>query len=248
MTKRSGNRKPLQPREISITRNVNIHAEGSALIRMGDTHVLCTASVEERVPPFLRGKGSGWVTAEYSMLPRATKTRSSRESVSGRPSGRSQEISRLIGRSLRAVTLLDAFGERTVTLDCDVLQADGGTRTAAITGAFVALADAFCSLRQSGAIDALPLNDSVAAISVGIVDGRILLDLDYQEDYRAEVDMNFVATGSGLFVEIQGCAEKTPFTSAQMDSMSRAAMKGLKAMAKMQSNLLGRPKFAKRAG
>jgi len=240
---RAGGRKPLQIRTPKITRNQNIHAEGSALICMGNTKVLCNASVEERVPPFLRGSGSGWVTAEYAMLPRATQTRSMREAISGRPSGRTQEISRLIGRCLRAVTLLEVLGERTVIVDCDVLQADGGTRTAAITGGFVALVDAFRDMASKGIIDRLPVTDYVAAVSVGIVGGRVLVDLDYSEDSEAEVDMNFVATGAKRFVEIQGCAERTPFTAEQMEKMTQAALKGLRRLVAEQRRALDRPRF-----
>jgi ribonuclease PH len=194
-------------RQVRITRNFTKHAEGSVLVEFGDTRVICTASVEESVPPFLRGKGTGWVTAEYSMLPRATHTRSSREAAKGKQSGRTLEIQRLIGRSLRAVTDLAALGERSVTIDCDVIQADGGTRTASITGAYVALHDALTTLRDRGLIAQLPIREAVAAVSVGIISGEARLDLDYLEDSSAEVDMNFVMTSSERFVEVQGTAE-----------------------------------------
>ncbi len=214
-------------RPIVITRNFTKHAEGSVLIEFGDTKVLCTASVEESVPPFLRGKGTGWVTAEYAMLPRATHTRSSREAAKGKQTGRTLEIQRLIGRSLRAVTDLKMLGERSVYIDCDVIQADGGTRTASITGAYVALVDALTTLKTKGLLAEIPLKEAVAAVSVGIVGGEALLDLNYIEDSSAEVDMNFVITSSGRFVEVQGTAETEPFTSAEMDSMRDLALAGV---------------------
>lgn len=213
-------------RPVTITRNYIKHAEGSVLVEFGDTKVICTASVEESVPPFLRGKGAGWVTAEYSMLPRATHTRSPREAAKGKQSGRTLEIQRLIGRSLRAVTDMSALGERTVYLDCDVIQADGGTRTASITGAYVALADALAALQEKGLLTHIPLKEAVAAVSVGIVDGMALLDLNYCEDSTAEVDMNFVMTSSNRFVEVQGTAEAEPFTIGQMDAMRTLATEG----------------------
>src|SRR5512136_385519 len=213
--KRSDGRGADALRPVKITRNYLKHAEGSVLIEMGDTKVICSASVEERVPQFLRKTGRGWITAEYSMLPRSTHTRTARDSLTGRGSGRSFEIQRLIGRSLRSVTNLDGFGERTIWIDCDVIQADGGTRTASITGAFVALVDAFRKMVKNGMIEKIPIKDSVAAISVGKVDGEVLLDLDYEEDSRAEVDMNVVMTGDGKFVEIQGTAEGGVFTKKE---------------------------------
>jgi len=214
-------------RPVTITRHFTKHAEGSVLIEFGDTKVLCTASVEESVPPFLRGKGTGWVTAEYAMLPRATHTRSPRESAKGKQTGRTLEIQRLIGRSLRAVTDLTKLGERSVYIDCDVIQADGGTRTASITGAYVALVDALTTLKTKGLLADIPLKEAVAAVSVGIVEGVALLDLNYLEDSSAEVDMNFVITSSGRFVEVQGTAEAEPFTAAEMDAMRTLALDGV---------------------
>ena len=224
---RTAHRSADQLRPITITRNFTRHAEGSVLIEFGDTKVICTASVEESVPSFLRGKGTGWVTAEYSMLPRATHTRSPREAAKGKQGGRTLEIQRLIGRSLRAVTDLERLGERSIYIDCDVIQADGGTRTASITGAYVALADALAGLCTKGLLTEIPLKEAVAAVSVGIVEGEVLLDLDYGEDSSAEVDMNFVMTSSGRFVEVQGTAEAEPFTVAQMDEMRTRAMAGI---------------------
>lgn len=215
-------------RPIKITRNFTKYAEGSVLIEFGDTKVLCTASVEESVPSFLRGKGSGWVTAEYAMLPRATHTRSPREAAKGKQTGRTLEIQRLIGRSLRAITNLAELGERSIYVDCDVLQADGGTRTASITGAYVALIDAINSLKSKGIYTENVIREAVSAISVGIVGGEPMLDLNYLEDSSAEVDMNFVITSSGKFVEVQGTAEAEPFTSTQLDSMRDLALKGAK--------------------
>jgi ribonuclease PH len=235
---RSEGRTAASLRPIRITRGYLKHAEGSVLVEFGDTKVICTASVEESVPPFLRGKGSGWVTAEYAMLPRATHTRSPREAAKGKVGGRTHEIQRLIGRSLRAVTDLKALGERSVLIDCDVIQADGGTRTAAITGAYVALADALRGLQAKGLLAASPLREAVAAVSVGIVDGRVMLDLDYREDSGAEVDMNFVMTGSGRFVEVQGTAEAEPFTVAQMDAMRDSAMAGIRRLLAIQEECL----------
>jgi ribonuclease PH len=214
-------------RTIKITRNFTKHAEGSVLIEFGDTKVLCTASVEESVPPFLKGKGTGWVTAEYAMLPRATHTRSPREAAKGKQTGRTLEIQRLIGRSLRAVTDLRMLGERSIYIDCDVLQADGGTRTASITGAYIALVDALTTLQEKGLLATIPLKEAVAAVSVGIVGGEALLDLNYVEDSSAEVDMNFVITSSGRFVEVQGTAEAEPFTAAEMDAMRDLAVAGV---------------------
>ncbi len=227
-------------RPITITRNFIKHAEGSVLIEFGDTRVICTASVEESVPPFLRGKGTGWVTAEYSMLPRATHTRSTREASKGKQTGRTLEIQRLIGRSLRAVVDLDRLGERSIHIDCDVIQADGGTRTASITGAYVALIDALTTLRSKGQISLIPVRESVAAVSVGIVGGQVLLDLDYSEDSTAEVDMNFVMTSSDRFVEVQGTAEAEPFTIEQMDAMRTVAMTGIRRLFAIQQEALAR--------
>ena len=224
---RPSQRLPDQLRSIRITRNFTRHAEGSVLIEMGDTRVLCTASVEETVPSFLRGKGQGWVTAEYGMLPRSTHTRSAREAAKGKQSGRTQEIQRLIGRSLRAVTDLKALGERQITLDCDVLQADGGTRCASITGAWLALHDACATLVADGKLAASPLLDHVAAISVGIYQGVPVLDLDYPEDSACDTDMNVVMTGSGGIVEIQGTAEGEPFSRAQMSVLVDLAEAGI---------------------
>jgi ribonuclease PH len=224
---RSFDRGPEGLRPVRFQRRYTRHAEGSVLIEMGHTQVLCTASVEEKVPPFLKGKGSGWVTAEYGMLPRATHTRGTREAASGKQSGRTQEIQRLIGRSLRAVTDLARLGERQVTIDCDVLQADGGTRCASITGAMVALADAISWLRAQGLTAADPLRDFVAAVSVGIVNGEPVLDLDYAEDSTCATDMNVVMTGSGRFVEVQGTAEREPFTREQLSRLLDLATKGI---------------------
>ncbi len=227
MSSRPSSRQADQLRPVSIVRGFTRHAEGSVLVSFGDTRVICTASVEEKVPPFLRGRGQGWVTAEYGMLPRSTNTRSDREAARGKQSGRTQEIQRLIGRSLRAVIDLDRLGERTVQLDCDVIQADGGTRTAAITGAFVALHDAMTSLQTRGLIAALPLRSFVAAVSVGVVEGDVVLDLDYAEDSSCETDMNIVMTGDGGLVEVQGTAEGAPFTRDQMTRMLDLAGKGI---------------------
>jgi len=225
-------------RSVTITRDFIRHAEGSVLIAVGDTKVVCTASVEDRVPQFLRDTGQGWVTAEYGMLPRSTKTRTPRETSAGRPSGRTFEIQRLIGRSLRSVTDLPAMGERTVWIDCDVIQADGGTRTAAITGAFIALGDALHAMRQNGKIQTLPLKDFVAATSVGIVEGQVVLDLCYAEDSIAEVDMNVVMTGAGKFIEVQGTAEENPFDRSQLDAMLHMAANGVQDLIAMQRKLL----------
>ncbi|MDE2397421.1 MAG: ribonuclease PH [Burkholderiales bacterium] len=214
-------------RPLSLERHYTRHAEGSVLVAFGDTRVLCTASVEEKVPPFKRGGGEGWLTAEYGMLPRATHTRSDREAARGKQSGRTQEIQRLIGRSLRSVFDLRALGERTISLDCDVLQADGGTRTAAITGAFVAAHDAVSWLLAQGRIEASPIRDFVAAVSVGLIEGTPLLDLEYVEDSACDTDMNVVMTGQGGFVEVQGTAEGAPFSRAEMDALFGLAAKGI---------------------
>ena len=224
---RPSQRQPEQLRSLNIVRNFTRHAEGSVLIEIGDTRVLCTASVEENVPPFLRGKGQGWVTAEYGMLPRATHTRGAREAAKGKQTGRTQEIQRLIGRSLRAVTDLVALGERQITLDCDVLQADGGTRCAAITGAWIALHDACAGLVAQGKLAANPLRDHVAAISVGIYQGTPVLDLDYPEDSGCDTDMNVVMTGSGGLVEVQGTAEGESFSRSQMNTLLDLAEAGI---------------------
>jgi len=229
-------------RPIQITPGFQNFAEGSALIELGKTRVLCSVSVEERVPGFLRGGGSGWVTAEYAMLPRATVTRTTRDSSLGRVAGRNQEIQRLIGRSLRAVTDLTALGERTLIVDCDVLQADGGTRTAAITGAYVALYQAMQTLANMGVISSIPLKSAVAATSVGIVHSYRLLDLCYDEDYKAEVDFNVVMTSTGEFVEVQGTAEAKPFTKETIDSLLSLAEKGIKQLFEIQQATLEAPR------
>jgi ribonuclease PH len=214
-------------RPLAITRAWTKHAEGSVLIEAGDTRVVCTASVEEGVPPFLKGKGRGWITAEYGMLPRATDTRMRREAAEGRQSGRTQEIQRLIGRSLRAIADLAALGERTIRIDCDVLQADGGTRCASITGAWVALADAVAWCRGRGLVSGEPVRDQVAAVSVGLVGGMAVLDLDYAEDSGCDTDMNVVMTGQGGFVEVQGTAEGTSFSQAELDALLDLARRGI---------------------
>ncbi|HMN92703.1 MAG TPA: ribonuclease PH [Hydrogenophaga sp.] len=226
-------------RPVKISRQYTMHAEGSVLIEFGHTKVLCTASVEEKVPPHKKGSGEGWVTAEYGMLPRATHTRSSREAAKGKQSGRTQEIQRLIGRSLRAVFDLQALGERTLTLDCDVLQADGGTRTAAITGAFVAAQDAVNRLMEEGKLGASPIRDHVAAISVGILAGQPLLDLEYVEDSACDTDMNVVMTGAGHYVEVQGTAEGVAFTRKEMDAMLALAERGVGELVRLQKQALG---------
>jgi ribonuclease PH len=236
---RSSQRRPDELRTIVIERGYTRHAEGSVLIAFGDTRVICTASVEESVPGFLKGRGQGWVTAEYGMLPRATHTRTDREAARGKQSGRTQEIQRLIGRSLRAVTDLGELGERTVKLDCDVIQADGGTRTASVTGAFVALHDAVGALLERGALAASPIRDFVAAVSVGLVEGVPVLDLDYAEDSRCDTDMNVVMTGSGGFVEVQGTAEGEPFSAAQMDALVALAQQGIAQLVARQKAALG---------
>src|SRR6516162_4476908 len=227
MTRIDG-RSPGDPRPTTITPGYLAHAEGSVLIEVGRTKVICTASIEDRVPPFLRNTGKGWVTAEYGMLPRATSTRTQREASAGKVGGRTQEIQRLIGRSLRAVTNLPALGERTVWIDCDVIQADGGTRTASITGAFVALALAFETLRKRDMLKTVPLTNYVAAISVGIVDGEALLDLAYEDDSRAEVDMNIVKTSDGRFIEVQGTAEAIPFGRESLNRLLDLADAGIR--------------------
>jgi len=237
MSRISG-RAPGQLRQVSFERRHAKHAEGSVLVCFGDTQVLCTASVEDNVPPFLRGKGQGWITAEYGMLPRSTHTRTAREAARGKQSGRTQEIQRLIGRALRAVADLKALGERTVTLDCDVLQADGGTRTAAITGGYVALADAVAWLQGRKRCKGEPLPASVAAVSVGIIDGQPRLDLCYDEDVVAETDMNVVCTGDGGFVEVQGTAEREPFSRKLLDELLDLAVAGCAELTKLQQAAL----------
>jgi ribonuclease PH len=235
---RTDGRKPKQLRALKIFPNYIKTADGSVLIEMGDTRVICTAKLEERVPPFLRNSGKGWITAEYGMLPGSSQARIGRESARGKVGGRTHEIQRLIGRSLRAITDLASLGERTVWIDCDVIQADGGTRTASITGAYVSLVQAVQSWQKRGIITGDPIKDSVAAVSIGIVDGKILLDLCYDEDSKADVDMNFVMTGSGKFVEIQGTAESAPFTKKQMDNMSEIAQQGIKELLEAQKQVL----------
>ena len=235
---RSADRAASELRPVSFERHFTRYAEGSVLVSFGETRVLCNASVEENVPPFLRGTGRGWVTAEYAMLPRATHSRSPRESSRGKVGGRTHEIQRLIGRSLRAVVDLEALGERTIQIDCDVLQADGGTRTASITGAWLALADAVAGLVEKGLLKRNPLRESVAAVSVGIVDGQALLDLDYAEDSRAAVDMNFVITASGRYVEVQGTAEEEPFSGEDLDRLRALAVAGCSSLAALQRQAL----------
>lgn len=236
---RPGQRAPDALRDVRITRGYTLYAEGSVLIEFGQTKVLCNASVEEKVPPHKRGSGEGWVTAEYGMLPRATHTRSDREAARGKQSGRTQEIQRLIGRSLRAVFDLKALGERTISLDCDVIQADGGTRTASITGAFVAAHDAVSKLLKEGKIAASPIKDHVAAISVGLLQGESLLDLEYVEDSACDTDMNVVMTGAGHFVEVQGTAEGAAFTRREMDALLVLAEKGIGELVSLQRHALG---------
>lgn len=237
---RAKGRKPDEIRELKITREFLRNPPGSVLIEMGNTKVICTATVEESVPGFLKNSGRGWLTAEYSMLPASTHSRTARESARGRVGGRTHEIQRLIGRSLRAVTALDAFGERTIYIDCDVIQADGGTRSASITGGFVALVDLFRKMRQQGIVDRVPVEDYVAALSIGVVDNDIYLDLDYDEDSRAEVDMNFVMTGKGLFIEIQGTAEEVPFDRDLLNRMTDIAVRGIAEITKRQVEVLGK--------
>jgi ribonuclease PH len=236
---RTDGRKLAQLRPIKITPSYIKTADGSVLIEMGDTKVICTAKLEERVPPFLRNSGKGWITAEYGMLPGSSATRIGRESSRGKVGGRTHEIQRLIGRSLRAIADLRSLGERTIWIDCDVIQADGGTRTASITGAYVALTEAVRSWLSRGVISIDPIKDAVAAVSIGIVKGRILLDLCYEEDSKADVDMNFVMTGAGKFIEVQGTAETSPFTRRQMERMAEIAETGIKELLKTQKNVIG---------
>lgn len=236
---RKDGRQPNQIRPVAITRDYLRHPKGSVLIEMGDTRVICAVSVEEGVPPFLKNSGRGWLTAEYAMTPSSTHERSARESSRGKVGGRTHEIQRLIGRALRAVTDLTAFGERTLHIDCDVIQADGGTRTAAITGAFVALVDAFRKLRAESLVERMPVRDFVSAVSVGIVAGEMLLDLQYEEDHRAEVDMNIVMTRGGLFIEVQGTAEGAPFTRERLDGLTDLAASGIVLLTQKQIEILG---------
>ena len=239
MTTRIDGRAPAKLRDTRITPSFTMHAEGSVLIEAGQTRVICTASVEERVPQFLRNTGKGWVTAEYGMLPRPTSTRTQREATAGKVGGRTQEIQRLIGRSLRSVMRLPELGERTVWIDCDVIQADGGTRTASITGGFVALVLALQQMRQKGMIRTIPVSDYVAAISVGVVAGTPMLDLAYDEDSRADVDMNVVKTGDGRFIEVQGTAEGPPFERAALDSLLQLADDGIRDLVTLQRSIVG---------
>ncbi len=236
---RTDQRGPTDLRPLRLTPHYSMHAEGSVLIEAGETRIICTASAEDRVPPFLRGSGKGWVTAEYGMLPRATSTRNTREAAVGRPGGRTQEIQRLIGRSLRAVTRLAALGERTIWVDCDVIQADGGTRTASITGGFVALVLALDKLRQAGTLKTIPVDDYVAAISVGIVGGMPVVDLAYAEDAAADVDMNVVKTGNGRFIEVQGTAEGAPFGHDALTELLRLADDAIAGLVARQRELVG---------
>lgn len=241
---RKDRRKNDEMRPVRITRNYLKTAEGSVLIEVGDTRVICTASIEERVPPFLKDTGRGWITAEYGMLPRSTSTRSMREATTGRIGGRTQEIQRLIGRSLRSIVDLDLIGERTIYIDCDVIQADGGTRTASITGGFVALYDAMRFAVQNGIIEKNPIKNMVSAISVGIVDGEAMLDLCYEEDYKAEVDMNIVMTADGRFIEIQGTAEGEPFSKKILHDLLSLAEKGIRELFKIQKEVIGEDTFS----
>ena len=235
---RSDGRQLDQMRKVKIKRNVLKFAEGSCMIEMGNTRVICSASVEDKVPPFLRNTGSGWVTAEYGMLPRSCKSRIDREASRGKQSGRTQEIQRLIGRSMRSITELKKLGERTIWIDCDVIQGDGGTRTASITGSFIALSDALVKLKKQKVITSIPLADYVAAISVGIVKGEKCLDLNYEEDSGAEVDMNIVMTGSGMMIEVQGTAEKKPFSEKDLESLIKLAKGGIDSLITLQKKLI----------
>ena len=236
---RNNGRNPGELRKIKVTKNFIQHPDGSVLIQMGGTRVICAATVEDKVPFFLRDKGSGWITAEYSMIPSSTHTRSVRESSRGKLSGRTQEIQRLIGRSIRAVVDLPKLGERTIWIDCDVIQADGGTRCASITGAFMALILALKKMKKKKLIETIPIKDYVAAVSVGVIDGKRLLDLDYSEDSTASVDLNVVKTGGGKFIEIQGTAEKDPFDDKQMSAMLSLADKGIKELVALQEKTVG---------
>jgi ribonuclease PH len=235
---RADGRKADELRPVKITRGTMKYPEGSALIEMGETKVICTATIEESVPPFLRETGKGWITAEYSMLPRSTKSRNTRDAVRGRVGGRSQEIQRIVGRALRAVVDMDKLGERTIIVDCDVFQADGGTRTASITGAFVALTDAVQYLLRDGILQENPIIDFVAAVSVGMIDGKAVLDLNYEEDSKAELDMNVAMTASGLLVEVQGTAERKPFSKDELGQMINIAEKGILRLIAKQKEIL----------
>ena len=237
--KRDGDREWNRLRDFRITRDFLHFSEGSVLVEMGHTRVICAATIEDKVPPFLKNSGRGWLTAEYAMLPASTQRRSPRESTTGKIGGRTHEIQRLIGRSLRSVTDLHAFGERTITMDCDVIQADAGTRTAAITGGFIALIDLLRRLKERGVVGSIPVTDYVAAVSVGVVDGRLLLDLDYAEDSSAEVDMNFVMTGKGLFIEVQGTAESKPFDRNRLTALTELAVAGIGELTRRQREILG---------
>jgi ribonuclease PH len=236
---RIDNRLPNQLRPLRLTPDFVMHPEGSVLIEAGRTRVICTASIEDRVPPFLRGTGKGWITAEYGMLPRATSTRTTREASAGKVGGRTQEIQRLIGRSLRSIAALDQLGERTIWIDCDVIQADGGTRTAAITGGFVALVLALGKLRSQGVLSRMPVSGYVAATSVGVVGGTPMLDLAYEEDSKADVDMNVVQTGDGRFIEVQGTAEAEPFSKRELDELLDLAASGIRELVALQREVVG---------
>jgi ribonuclease PH len=237
--KRNSNRQWDELRPVNITNNYLRGVAGSVLVEFGNTKVICAASLDDKTAPFLKNTGKGWLTAEYSMLPMSTQTRSAREAARGRLGGRTHEIQRLIGRSLRTVTDLKAFGERTIYIDCDVIQADGGTRTASITGAFVALVDLFKKMKQDGLVKVMPVSDFVSAVSVGLIDGQALLDLEYEEDSRADVDMNFVMTGAGLFIEVQGTAEHAPFSKEQMNAMTDLAARGIQKIITRQKEIVG---------
>lgn len=239
MQERKDQRKSDELRPIRIEKNYLKNAFGSALVEFGDTKVICAATLEDKPAPFLKNTGRGWITAEYSMLPASTQTRTARESSRGKIGGRTHEIQRLIGRSLRVVADLTAFGEKTIYVDCDVIQADGGTRTASITGGFIALVELFRKMKQGGLLNVIPIKDYVSAVSVGIVQNKILLDLDYEEDSRADVDMNFVMTGSGRFIEVQGTAEHVPFDKKQLDEMSTLAQKGVRQIIARQKAMVG---------
>ncbi len=239
MTERKSGRQFDELRPIKLIKNYLNTAAGSVMVEFGNTKVICAASIDEKPAPFLKNTGRGWVTAEYSMLPMSTQTRTARESVRGKIQGRTQEIQRMIGRSLRAVTDLSAFGEKTIYLDCDVIQADGGTRTASVTGAFVALVGLFDQLKRDGVVQSIPVRDYLSAVSVGIIDQQVMLDLEYEEDSRADVDMNFVMTGSGHFIEVQGTAEKIPFSREQMAQMTDMAGRGIRQIIERQKELVG---------
>ena len=239
MTERKSGRRFDELRPIKLIKNYLKTSAGSVMVEFGNTKVICAASIDEKPAPFLKNTGRGWVTAEYAMLPMSTQTRTARESVRGKIQGRTQEIQRMIGRSLRAVTDLRAFGEKTIYLDCDVIQADGGTRTASVTGAFVALVGLFEQLKQDGVVQTIPVRDYLSAVSVGIVDQQVMLDLEYEEDSRADVDMNFVMTGSGHFIEMQGTAEKIPFSREQMAQMTDMAERGIRQIIERQKEIVG---------